>query len=600
MVKLSYCHIVKLLIGNIKMKLGKHEIRYTLYDIRRRLGGLVMFGLAVFVFTFHFSLFTVWAEDCNLSCLEVKINDLDHARELSEAATKPLEGEVAKLQASVKSIGGQLDKAEKDLEELEVSVAKREKDLAGSYAVLSMRVKEYYKRSRISPPFLVLFSRKDASLATRDLAYRAAVTEEDREVITQTTEDILKLEADAKKIKEDSVKLAGLRQRLDAQAKFFQVEIDKAKAYQATLSTQIKELTKRQQEILSAKAGTFSTTVGDVPPADDPASRPDYSPGFSPAFAAFSFGAPHYKGMSQYGAFGRAKNGQNYEQILKAYYGDGIEIKDHNPDAQISVDGYGSYSLEEYAKRIYEMPGSWGDEGGMEALKAQAIAARSYALARGGSICATEACQVFKPNPKGGNWEKAVNDTRGKVVYANGQPFSTWYASTSGGYQVSYSAQGHSTPGFWDTKNGRSGWTDEAYEKLAGSPWFYKAWYRERSGDSCGRSHPWLTSEEMADILNAWVVLFEGKGDSARVTPLGSCWGGNPYSIGDLQSVGGYTSVSGVSVTYAENGVTASVTFQTNKGSTPAINGADFKKAFNLRASGRVALKSGLFNIEKK
>jgi len=30
------------------------------------------------------------------------------------------------------------------------------------------------------------------------------------------------------------------------------------------------------------------------------------------------------------------------------------------------------------------------------------------------------------------------------------------------------------------------------------------------------------------------------------------------------------------------------------------IKGAEFKKAFNLRAPGRIALKSGLFNIEKK
>src|SRR3990167_5473452 len=309
-----------------------------------------------------------------------------------------------------------------------------------------------------------------------------------------------------------------------------------------------------KQDILAEKSGTFQTTVGDVPLADDPNSRPDYSPGFSPAFAAFSFGAPHFKGMSQYGAFGRAKAGQNYEQILRAYYGEGVEIKDHNPDVQITVEGYGTYSLEEYAKRIYEMPGSWGDEGGMEALKAQAVAARSYALARGGSICATESCQVFKPSPKGGNWEEAVNQTRGKVVYANGAPFSTLYASTSGGYQESYSTNGYSTPGFWDTPSGRSGWTSQAYEKTAGSPWFYKGWYKSRSGDSCGRSHPWLTSEEMADVLNGWKVLFEGGGDSSRVTPQGTCWGGNPYSISELQSIGGYTSVSGVSVAYSESG----------------------------------------------
>ena len=69
-----------------------------------------------------------------------------------------------------------------------------------------------------------------------------------------------------------------------------------------------------------------------------------------------------------------------------------------------------------------------------------------------------------------------MNETRGKVVYANGQPFSTWYASTSGGYQESYtdSNSGYSTPAFWDTKNGRSGWTADAYEKIAGSSWYYK------------------------------------------------------------------------------------------------------------------------------
>ena len=134
---------------------------------------------------------------------------------------------------------------------------------------------------------------------------------------------------------------------------------------------------------------------------------------------------------------------------------------------------------------------------------------------------------------------------------------------------------------------------------MAGSPWFYKAWYKTRSGDACGRSHPWLNSEEMADILNSWKVLFEGGGDASRVTPESGCWGGSPYSKEELKGIGGFTSVAGVSVTYGGNGVTASVTFQTNKGST-TISGADFKKAFNLRSPGRISLKSGLFNIEKK
>ena len=88
------------------------------------------------------------------------------------------------------------------------------------------------------------------------------------------------------------------------------------------------------------------------------------------------------------------------------------------------------------------------------------------------------------------------------------------------------------------------------------------------------------------------------------MTPQGSCWGGNPYSTSELKDRanglgGGYSLVSGVSVVYSDGGYTDSVAFQTDKGSV-TIKGSEFKKAFNLRAPGRIALKSGLFNIEKK
>ncbi len=534
-----------------------------------------------------------------VSDIQKQIDDLQHQMELSVNATTPLESEVAKLSKQVNGIQAQIKQFEVSITTLEDGIEERDRQIKSQYVILAAKVRDLYKKTSQYSPLLVFASSSTAGELTRGLAYKSAVADEDKNLIVAITSDILKLESDKKKIEIDKVKLAGLQQKLDAQKAFFEKEIAGAKKWQAELSSKIAVLSAKQQSILSEKSGTFQTTVGDVPLADDPASRPDYNPGYSPAFAVFSFGAPHFKGMSQYGAFGRAKQGQSYETILKAYYGNGIEIRDHNPDAQIKVDGYGTFSLEDYAKRIYEMPGSWGDEGGMEALKAQAIAARSYALARGGSICATEACQVFKPAPKGGKWEEAVNATRGKVVYANGSPLSTWYASTSGGYQLGYSANGYSTPGFWDTPTGQAGWTAQAYEKVAGSPWFYKAWYKTRSGDSCGRNNPWLNSEEMADMLNAWYILFNGGGDTGRVTPESSCWGGNPYSKEELRGIGGFTSVTGVSVSYGNNGLTANVTFSTNKGST-TISGADFKKAFNLRSPGRISVKSGLFNIEKK
>ena len=122
--------------------------------------------------------------------------------------------------------------------------------------------------------------------------------------------------------------------------------------------------------------------------------------------------------MNQYGAWGRAKQGQNETQILQAYY-NYDEIKKWDTNIEIRVDGVGNYKLEEYVKRLYEVPDSWTDNN-LAVLKAQAIAARSYVLAYTnngqGSICSTENCQVVKSEPKGGNWEQAVNQTEGLVM----------------------------------------------------------------------------------------------------------------------------------------------------------------------------------------
>lgn len=560
--------------------------------------------LTLLFLLFFLSTYALVSAD-ELDDINSQLSKLSADLQASIDATKPLESDLQELTSRLNGIKSRISAVESGIEDKEAEIEKGERALSKQKEILDTQVILHYKnikKSEVSLLHLLVSDNLPASL--QNFFYQKKATDESKQTVLQIALFISSVEKQKEALESEKKRLAVVKTEVDKQSQFLGGEIGKAKNYQSELTGKIAALSARQQQILGEKSGTFQTTVGDVPLADDAASSPSFNPGFSPAFAAFSFGAPHFKGMSQYGAYGRAKSGQNYEEILRAYYGGGIEIRDHDQNTPINVDGYGTYSLEEYAKRIYEMPGSWGDSGGMEALKAQAIAARSYALARGGNICATESCQVFKSEPKGGNWEAAVNATAGKVVFANGSPLSTWYASTSGGYQESYSANGYSTPGFWDTPSGRGGWTSQAYEKIANSPWFYKGWYKSRSGDACGRSHPWLNSEEMADILNAWVVLIKHGHSDDRVTPVGPCWGGNPYNTADLKNVAaslsvGYGSVSGVSVSYADNGVTANVTFSTDQGAV-TIGGADFKKAFNLRAPGRISLKSGLFNIEKK
>lgn len=523
--------------------------------------------------------------------LQKQIDELNKAKSQSVDATKPLEGQLENLQR-------QLSQIQYNIELLGQKIVKKEKELdartqkiAEQQVLLEARVRNYYIRSFLNSPLAVIFSQDSAGGILRELSYRQAATREDQKIIGSITDEITDLLAQKEKLEKDKKNLAVLQVEVDKNADFLGGEIKKAKDFQEDLSKKIAELNAKQQAILAAKSGNFVTSVGDVPLADDPNSRPTYDPGFRPAFAAFSFGAyTHRNGMSQYGAKGRAEAGQSAEDILKAYYPGSNLNKSYSVPATINVEGYGSRAFEdEYMKRIYEMPNSFPKE----ALKAQAVAARTYALRQGGSICATESCQVYKDSNKGGAWDEAVNETKGWVL--EGGP-NAQYSSTTGGY---------GNQSGWDTKCGnRTCWTPDAYEKLAGSPWFYKGWYRDRNGATCGRSHPWLNNEEMSDILNSYIV-YKANDQTDRISPTDtSCWPGNPFSYSEMRDKanshgGAVTSVGSVSVSYSNDGNTANISFSTNKG-TISISGSDFKTIFNLRAPGYVSIKSPLFNIETK
>ncbi len=78
----------------------------------------------------------------------------------------------------------------------------------------------------------------------------------------------------------------------------------------------------------------------------------------------------------------------------------------------------------------------------IEALKAQAVAARSYVLnhrgefvARGYDICATPACQVYRGRSTEHELtDRAVAETRGIVASWHGRPINAYYTSTCGGH----------------------------------------------------------------------------------------------------------------------------------------------------------------------
>ncbi len=531
--------------------------------------------------------------------LQKQIDDLEHLKQLSEAATAPLEKEVANLDQKIANARARIVRAREQSSQLAKEIDAREADLAYQYKVLSKRIAEQYKKARTFSPLLMILSSTDAKALTKDLAYRSSVKAQDNRMIHALGTDIASLEADKKKHEENQVALARLEKQLDDQADFFKGEIAKAKDYQQDLGGKIAELSARQQEIINARSGGFTASIGSSEMADDYMASikgfRESAPGGY--FAVFSFGGyTHRKGMSQYGARGRAKSGQNYKQILKAYYGK--EPVDKDTSGKIKVSGYGSMDFEtDYLYGIAEMPSSWDKE----ALKAQAVAARTYAyryMKEGKEICTTEACQVFNKSKSSNppeSWKQAVKETKGKVL----EDVVTYYASTHGGY---------ASPIGWDTTDGKGGsnFLDKAYDKIGGSPWLYKAWWREgysSSGNTCGRSNPWLSPEEMADIVNAHLVLTKGSSSEAeKISPVTtSCWGGDPYSHSQLREVakkyGGISSANSVSVKQG-NGTTTTVTIN-----GVSMSGAEFKKAFNLRAPGNLRIPQSsfaFFNIEKK
>lgn len=374
------------------------------------------------------------------------------------------------------------------------------------------------------------------------------------------------------------------------------------------LEGEIRNISAQQEELIRQKlaATAFFTSVGEVERAAEALPPPP----FSPAFAVFSFGYPHRVGMNQYGAYGRAKAGQSAEEIIKTYY-KGVEIVDYTVPATIKVDGHGEVDFEgSYLKGIAEMPSSWGEQGGMEALKAQAIAARTYALAVTGdgrtSICPTQACQVYRSSkasdPAAASWHRAVEETRGKVIVYNGQPIKAWYSSTDGGYTrlaTDFDVKWNSSPAYIRRVKDLDG-EGKAFDgpSHGDSPWFHKAWF-----DPATDSHPWLTKEELADLFNA-ALLPESYNErlSQEVPVISAAPGWSKEEVrAALRSEGiePIADFSEIKVAFSDEGYTQLIRVSTPSGSRD-IDGRRFRQIFILRSRGRLALWSSLYEIIQK
>lgn len=551
-----------------------------------------------------------------------QLSDLQNKLSMSVNATKPLESQLTDDQKQITQIKSQVAAITADIATKKRSIDQSYADLTQKEQVLNATIRDYYIKSSYNSPLLVFFSINNATDITRVLEYQKAARDEDKNIITNIALEIQDLEQKKQQLESEQARLVSVKASLDEESAKLDTIIQGAKAYQATLNTQIATLSEKQQQLIAAKEASLNlptsayTTSGGC--SSDLTNGKD--PGFGPKFGLFTYGVPHRAGLNQYGAKGRAAAGQKATDILNAYFTN-ITFSTVSTSTMITVSGTNEYgenfdsgsmhqmTIEDYLKHLYEMPADWP----AEALKAQAIAARSYALAAtnngANSICPTQSCQVVKTELNSQAWIDAVNQTAGQVMTSGGQPIKAYFSSTGGGYTHSTADIGWSSTSYTKTAldasgsvNSFSDLANNAYDKA--SPWFYCDWgsRSQYSGTA------WLQSSEVADIVN---VILLAKADNSTTAHLSQVDKANPdgtdtWSADRVRQeltnrgVSFFRSISSASVDADFGSGKTTTVHVSGDGESQSFDGNTFKSFFNVRAPANIQIVGPLYNIEVK
>jgi len=144
---------------------------------------------------------------------------------------------------------------------------------------------------------------------------------------------------------------------------------------------------------------------------------------------------------------------QKLEGVTRIFSDENIRINNvvYGKDFYLVNDSYGSWTLvqklsfNEYLRGV--LPHEIGSNAPMEALKAQAIIARTWAIYNSDRfksdnyhLCITTQCQVYKPMSNNNlNIENAIRETTNMVITYNGKPVNAFYHASNGGISASAS-----------------------------------------------------------------------------------------------------------------------------------------------------------------
>ena len=309
----------------------------------------------------------------------------------------------------------------------------------------------------------------------------------------------------------------------------------------------------------------------------------------------------HGVGMSQWGAYGMAEHGFTYSQILTHYYTN-VTIGQSSVTT-IPVSGHGNMNIETYVsglgevadkacgtvaqaqarpdKYVVDNPNSSWDCWPEESIKAQVVAARSYAInytrptskyPNGKPICTDAGCQVYK----GGTAKKwAADETTGQAVLYKSKVIGAYYHASAGG-RTENNENIFATDGKTGTPYGYLRGVDESAYAHRDS---YYNWRWSTNG---------FSKEEMRTMVNGVVATIKSAYNTS--TTRYPYYNSLPNDIGEVTSV------------VIEQGASSRVKFITFKGTNGEvrINGLDFYICYNkwVSATGLATLKGKVYSLE--
>lgn len=505
-----------------------------------------------------------------------ELEEIQKQLEEAENQSQQIQSEINVASTDIESIKNDLETITTQIENNENSVNALENEIQVKELLLEkaqmekdLKMQIFYIESK-SDVISSVIAQGSVDNFWKEYNYRTTILDNDINEIGAISEEISKMSQDKTTLLAEidvlnaqNESLASTKSQLEAQLGYLsnlaqenqnqQIEIAQKQKF---LQEDIEGLTAEQKQLILEEQKAYEN-------ADNGGTVPLVSDEFYFSGRGREYYQGHGLGLSQYGAKGGAEKGMSAQQIATFYYvGSQIGYGYENgtaPDGQ-NIETYIAYlgeipdwacgsaeqqSLRPDKYRVYDSNywegGCWPEE----AIKAQIIVARSYAL-KGGTA------QVIKPT---NNKKWAVDETRGQVIEVPGWGLVKGY----------YSA---------DNNNG---WG-------TGTHW-NPMWCWDFNGN-CGSGYSWLQSVNDSS--------FAAKGPYTDWI-----WRTNSYSLADFKEMFNWYSssglsnfqdvanlvntvgdISGFSIQRDLSGRASRVVVEGSLGSV-TVNGDTFKKIFN-------------------